>query len=107
MIEAIAKIMAYRKEYFKSGWNVFDFFIVMISLVPASGPFEVLRILRVFRLLRLVTMMPSMRRIVIALFGVIPGIFSVSALLVLIFYIYAVITTSLFQERFPEWFGSI
>lgn len=104
LIEAILKITAYRSVYFRSGWNVFDFSIVAISLIPTSGPFEALRILRVFRLLRLVTMVPSMRKIVVALFSVIPGIFSVSVLLVLIYYIYAIVVTTLFQETFPEWF---
>jgi voltage-gated sodium channel len=71
-LEAILKIITYRSNYFKNGWNLFDFTIVVISLVPSSGPFQILRILRVFRLLRLVTVIPSMRKIVSALFSVIP-----------------------------------
>lgn len=105
--EAILKISFYKKEYFKSGWNMFDFLIIMVSLLPTSWPFQILRILRVFRLLRLVTIIPSMRKIVVALFSIIPGILSVWGLLMIIFYVYAILSTQLFGSSYPEWFGSL
>ncbi|MCD5380796.1 ion transporter [Candidatus Gracilibacteria bacterium] len=106
-LEAFMKILVYRVSYFKNGWNLFDFTIVVISLLPTSGPLQILRIFRVFRLLRLITIIPSMRKIVSALLGVIPGILSVSALVGLIFYIYSIMTTQLYGKDFPEWFGTI
>lgn len=107
VIEALMKIITYKKEYFKNWWNLFDFSIVIISVIPASWPFEILRILRVLRLLRLITIIPSMRKIVWALFSVIPGMLSVWALLMIIFYVFAIMTTTLYWENFPEWFGSL
>lgn len=107
VIEALMKIITYKKEYFKNWWNLFDFSIVIISVTPASWPFEILRILRVLRLLRLITIIPSMRKIVWALFSVIPGMLSVWALLMIIFYVFAIMTTTLYWENFPEWFGSL
>ncbi len=106
-IELLAKIAVYRLKFFKDGWNVFDFLIVTISLIPASGPFSVLRAFRIFRTLRLLSIVPSMKRIIQAIFISIPGILSVGTIIILIFYISSVLTTTFFGERFYEWFGTI
>jgi voltage-gated sodium channel len=107
MVEIAMRIYAYRLPFFKNGWNLFDFTIVGISLVPSSAGFEILRILRVFRLFRLVTVVPQMRKIVVALVSVIPGMISIATLLILIFYIFAIMATQLFGESFPQWFGTL
>jgi len=106
-IEIIMRLYVYRLPFFKSGWNIFDFTIVAISLIPSSAGFEILRILRVFRLFRLVTVIPQMRKIVIALVSVIPGMASIGALITLIFYIFAIMATQLYSQTFPEWFGTL
>jgi voltage-gated sodium channel len=107
VLEIALKLFALRGRFFASGWNVFDFLIVAIALVPDSGPFAVLRTLRVLRLLRLVTKLPRLRRIVESMMRAIPSIGWLSLLLVLIFYIFAVMGTSLFGAAFPQWFGSL
>ncbi|PKL96921.1 MAG: ion transporter, partial [Gammaproteobacteria bacterium HGW-Gammaproteobacteria-9] len=81
--------------------------VVAIALVPASGPFSVLRALRVLRVMRMVTMVPSMRRVVGALLSAIPGLGSIAMVLALVFYVSAVIATGLFGADFPEWFGNL
>jgi len=106
-IEVSLRIYINRLAFFKDGWSLFDFFIVAISLVPASAGFEILRILRVPRLLRLISIVPQMRKITTALVKVIPGILSIGGLLSLFFYIFAIMATQLFGEKFPEWFGSL
>ena len=106
-IELITKILVYKLRFFKDGWNVFDFLIVAVSLIPASGPFSVLRAFRIFRTLRLLSIVPSMKRIIQAIFISIPGILSVGTIIILIFYISSVLTTTFFGERFYEWFGTI
>lgn len=88
-------------------WAVFDCIVVGIALVPASGPFSVLRALRVLRVLRLVSINPNMRKVVQALLASLPGMGSIVMLMGLIFYVSAVMATQLFGERFPEWFGSL
>jgi voltage-gated sodium channel len=75
--------------------------------VPASGPFALLRALRVLRVLRLMTIVPSMRRVVGALLAAIPGLGSIALVLLIIYYVFAVIATNLFAAVRPEWFGSI
>lgn len=107
VVEISVKLWAAGPRFFKDPWNVFDFLVVAVALVPAAGPFQVLRALRVLRVLRLVSAIPRMRFIVEALLAALPGIASIGALLGLIFYIAAVMATSLFGGTFPDWFGSV
>jgi voltage-gated sodium channel len=110
-IELVMKFYAYRLDFFKSGWNVFDFLIVTIAWVPASGPLSVLRALRILRVLRLLSVVPQMRRVISALGHSIPGMASVVAVLCLLFYVSAVLATKLFgvheDPNMQEWFGTI
>jgi voltage-gated sodium channel len=95
-IEILLKFFAYRLSFFKVGWNVFDFIIVMISIMPASGPLTIMRVFRVFRILRLMSVVPQMRRVVSALFHAIPGMASIMGVLVILFYVFAVLATEVF-----------
>lgn len=106
-IEILLRIYAHRVEFFKDSWSLFDFAIVAVSLMPSTGGFEIFRIFRVFRLFRLITVVPQMRKIVMALISVIPGMLSIAALLVLFFYIFAIMATQLYAETFPQWFGTL
>jgi voltage-gated sodium channel len=105
--ELIAKILVYRGEFFKSGWNLFDFVIIAIALVPAAGSLSVLRALRVLRVLRLITVIPSLKRVVGAMIAALPGMGSIIVLLLLVFYVSAVMATKLFQATEPEAFGDL
>jgi voltage-gated sodium channel len=107
VVEIAIRMAAHGRRFFRDPWSVFDFVVVAIALVPASGPFAVLRALRVLRVLRLLTMVPNMRRVISGLLSAIPGLGSVFAILILIFYVASVIGTKLFAEQFPDWFGSI
>ena len=107
VVEILLRIYAHRLAFFRDPWSIFDFAVVGIALVPASGPFAVLRALRVLRVLRLLTIVPSMRRVVGALLESIPGLSSIALVLLLLYYVFAVIATKLFGTNFPQWFGSI
>jgi voltage-gated sodium channel len=106
-IEIVLKLIAYRLGFFRDPWNVFDFIIVGVALVPASGAFSVLRAMRILRALRLVSMVKSMRRVVAALLSALPGMGSIITLLSLVLYVSAVMGTKLFAEVSPEYFGSL
>lgn len=101
------KLIVYRGGFFKSGWNLFDFIIIAIALVPASGPLSVLRALRVLRVLRLITIIPSLKRVVGAMLSALPGMGSIIVLLVLVFYVSGVMATKLFSATEPEAFGDL
>jgi voltage-gated sodium channel len=105
--EIALRLFVHGGRFFRDAWSVFDFVVVAIALVPAAGPFAVLRALRVLRVLRVLTLVPSMRRVVGALLGAIPGLLSIALVLVLIYYVAAVIATNLFSAAFPDWFGDI
>ena len=107
VIELVLKLLVYRLHFFKSGWNVFDFIIVVISLVPSSGGLSILRAFRILRVLRLITAVESFRRVVAGMLLAIPGVGSVAGLLLLVFYISGVLSTMLFGDTFPQWFGSL
>ena len=107
VIEIILRITVYGRDFWRDPWSLFDFGVVAIALIPASGPFAVLRALRVLRVLRLLTMVPSMRRVVGALVGAIPGLGSIGVMLLIFYYVFAVIATTLFGATYPEWFGSL
>lgn len=107
VVELLLRIYAYRGKFLKDPWSVFDFTVIVIALIPASGPLAVLRSLRVLRVLRVLTIVPSMKRVVSALLGSLPGLASIATVLLLIYYVFAVIATKIFGGTFPEWFGTI
>lgn len=96
IIELSLKLYIYRLSFFRSGWNLFDFIIVAVSLIPANETMAVLRALRILRVLRLLSIIPSMRRVIAALGHAIPGMGSIIAVLLIIFYVCAVLATKLF-----------
>lgn len=113
IIEAILKIIAYGGGYFRNGWNVFDFTIIVLCCVPTGIiPFPVqvariFRIFRVFRVFRLISAFKEMRVIIQAIGRAIPGVMWTAFLLLIIYYVFAIIGTESFGEAFPEWFGDI
>ncbi|MBX2997146.1 MAG: ion transporter [Caldilineaceae bacterium] len=107
VVEIGLKLIGSGLRFFRSAWNLFDFVIVAISLVPAASALSILRTLRVFRLLRLLNKVPRLRLIIEAMLQAIPSISWVLLMLVLVFYIFAVIGTTLFGPVFPEWFGDL
>ncbi|WP_299512056.1 ion transporter [uncultured Limnohabitans sp.] len=105
--ELSLRLFVHRLAFWRDPWSVFDFSVVAIALVPATGPLAVLRALRVLRVLRMLTIVPSMRRVVGALLSAIPGLSSIALVLLLVFYVFAVIATHLFGALFPDWFGHL
>jgi len=107
VVEILIKLYAFGFRFFRSGWNVFDFLVVGIALVPAAGPLEVLRALRILRVLRLLSQVERLKNIIESLMRALPGMGWTAALLVLVFYIFAVMGTMMFGERFPEYWGTL
>ncbi len=106
-IEITLRIIAYGRAFWRDGWSLFDFAIVAISLMPATGGFSVLRSLRIIRVLRLISTVKSMRRVMGAMLAAIPSMGAVITLLGLIFYVSAVMTTKLYGPDFPDKFGTL
>ena len=105
--EILLKIFVARHRFFLSGWNIFDFVIVGIALIPSAQGVSVLRALRILRVLRVISVAPRLRRVVEGFITALPGMGSVFLLMAIIFYIGAVMATKLFGDSFPEWFGNL
>ena len=105
IVEAIIKMIAEApkvQNYFKDGWNIFDFSIIVISLLPATGQLAMLaRLARLLRVLRLISTLPELRLIVATLVRSIPSMANVLALMSIIFYVYAVAGYHLFHDIDP------
>ena len=111
IVEIFMKMGAQGKKpwrYFEDSWNVFDFTIVVLALIPAAGQYAlVARLARLFRVLRLVRFIPRLRILVMALLKSIPSMVYVSLLLGLMFYMYAVAGVFLFSKNDPVHFGTL
>lgn len=107
VVEIALRLYAFGPRFFRDPWSLFDFTIVAVALLPSSGAFSVLRALRILRVLRLISVVPSLRKVVGGLITSLPGLASIFVLLMLVFYVFAVMATKLYGASFPEWFGSI
>jgi voltage-gated sodium channel len=107
VVELVLKLYAFGPRFFRSGWNIFDFLIVAVSLAPTGEGLSVLRALRILRALRLISIVPSLRRVVDGFLRALPGMGSVFLLMALIFYVAAVMATKLFHAEFPDRFGDL
>jgi voltage-gated sodium channel len=106
-IELAARIAVERLRFPRNPWNVFDFVVIGISLVPMAQTFSVLRALRILRVLRLITAVPTLKRVVGGLLAALPGMGSIVLLISLIYYVFAVMATKLFGDDKPDLFGTL
>ena len=111
LVELLIRMAAERNltNFFKKGWNIFDFLIVTASLIPMDDSEMVLlaRLLRIFRVLRLVSMIPELRLLLVALIKYIPRMGYVALLMFIIFYIYAAVGSFIFHTVDEQLWGNI
>ena len=111
IVEALLKMIALAPRsdrYFREGWNVFDFLIIVFSLIPATGQFATIaRLARLLRVLRLISTIKQLRLIVEALMRSIPAVGHVMILMSVVLYIYAIIGYQLFNQHDPEHWGNL
>lgn len=112
VVEIFLRFISNPRKYFKSGWNLFDVAIVLLSIIPDLLPFppQVARIIRIFRILRvllLVSALKPLRRIITSLLKSLPSIFWTVFLLAVISYVYGISGYYLFGQDYPEYFGDL
>lgn len=107
VVEILMRCYAHGWQFFKSGWNVFDYIVVVLSLMPYGQIFSVLRTIRALRVLRLISSIPAMRKAVEALLYSLPGVASAGALLLVVLYVCGVLGVNMFGEAFPQYFGHL
>ena len=111
IVEAALKMLAFwprPHQYFRDGWNVFDFLIIVFALVPATGQFAMIaRLARLLRVVRLISAIRDLRLIVAALVRSIPSVGHVMMLMSIVAYIYAIMGHQLFHQHDPEHWGTL
>ena len=111
ILEAVLKMTALAPHvgrYFHDGWNIFDFSVIVFSLIPATGEFAMIaRLARLLRVVRLISTIPELRLIVSTLVRSIPSMLHVMTLMGVIFYIYAITGYQLFHEHDPTHWRSL
>uniref|UniRef100_A0A8C2G4Y1 Sodium channel protein n=1 Tax=Cyprinus carpio TaxID=7962 RepID=A0A8C2G4Y1_CYPCA len=106
--ECVLKMISLRHYYFTIGWNVFDFVVVILSIVGmflsemiekyfvSPTLFRVIRLARIGRILRLIKGAKGIRTLLFALMMSLPALFNIGLLLFLVMFIYAIFGMSNF-----------
>ena len=106
IVEALLKMLARWPRplrYFRDGWNIFDFTVVVLALIPTTGEFAIVtRLFRLLRVVRLISTIKDLRLIVAALVRSIPSVGHVTILMSIVVYIYAIMGYHLFHQHDPE-----
>ncbi|MFD3190511.1 ion transporter [Sedimentitalea sp. HM32M-2] len=106
--ELAIKFFAYGvRGFFANPWNIFDFIVVGLGLLPDKGGLSALRGLRVIRAMRLLSVIPQMRAVVQALLDALPGMGAVIIMISIVFYVFGVMATLMYGPDFNEWFGTL
>jgi voltage-gated sodium channel len=111
IIEAALKIFSSYpnvSKYFRNGWNILDFSIIVVSLLPLSGGYTtVARLIRLLRVVRLTNRYREMSVVVMTLIKSLPSMVNVFLLLSLIFFIYGIAGYNLFSGVDAENWGTL
>ncbi|WP_430501467.1 ion transporter [Micromonospora trifolii] len=111
VVEIAVRLAAYGRrpqDFFRHGWNVFDFVVIAAIFIPGlHGDPALLRVVRVARMVRLVRFSPGLRTIVSALWRSLPGVTGFLALAVVTLYVYGMAGWLIFGNRYPEEYGDI
>lgn len=110
LMEVVFKLLACEFEpwlFFQSGWNKFDFALVIGGYVPLPFDIKLLRLLRLLRVLKLVNKLPQLQVIVVALMMGVKSIGYIGVILFIFFYFFAIIGMIFFQQNDPWHFGTL
>ncbi len=107
IIEIALRLIAFRSQFFKDPWSIFDFCVVSIALVPSQDAFAALRAARALRALRLISMFPKLRKVIEGLVMAIPGICAIAGVMAIIICVFGLIASKLYGPSFPQWFGNL
>jgi voltage-gated sodium channel len=107
ILELLLRFIAYRLDFFKDPWSIFDLCVVGIALIPAQDAFSALRATRALRALRLISVFPKLRKVIEGLVIAIPGICAIAGVMAIIICVFGLIASKLYGSSFPEWFGNL
>jgi len=111
VVELAIRMLAHARHplgFFRSGWNVFDFVVIVGSLLPGLREnTTLLRLLRLARIVRLVRFLPDLRVMITAVGRSVPGVASLAVLTVLLLYVYGIVGWLIFADHDPAGYGNV
>ena len=111
VVEVIIRIASYGRrpqDFFKEGWNVFDFVVIGAAFLPGlRANATLLRLVRLLRVVRLVSVLPELRVLIRGMLGALPPIGSMGVLALLFIYVYGMLGWILFGDDLPARWGDI
>jgi voltage-gated sodium channel len=107
MIELILRFIAYRLDFFKDPWSLFDLCVVGIALVGSQDAFSAFRAARALRTLRLISVFPKLRKVIEGLVMAIPGICAIAGVMAIIICVFGLIASKIYGPYYPDWFGNL
>ena len=111
VVELAIRLVAFGSrplDFFRSGWNVFDFVVITAAFVPGLREnATLLRLIRLARIVRIVRLLPDLRVLVAAIARSIPGVLSLAVMTLLLIYVYGMVGWVIFDETLPEQYGNI
>ena len=111
VIELLLRMAAHLdhpREFWRSGWNVFDFVVITASFVPGVREnATLLRLVRLLRIVRAVRLLPDLRVLTVAVARSVPGVASLATITLLLVYVYGMVGWVIFHEHDPENFANV
>lgn len=107
VVDAVLCVVVKRLAILRSGWDLFDVGVTLVSLSPSVGALSAFRVLRVLRVLRLISFVPRGRATVDALLGALRNMAAAFMILAVVFYSFVVIATNLFRDLDPARYGTL
>jgi voltage-gated sodium channel len=111
VVEILVRIAAFGRRpwnFFRSGWNVFDFVVVGLAFVPGVRESStLLRLARLMRVVRIVHVLPDLRILIEGVARSLPPLGSMVLLMILVVFVYGMFGWLLFGEEIPENWGNI
>jgi voltage-gated sodium channel len=111
LVELVIRVGAYGRrpqDFFRDGWNVFDFVVITAAFVPGLRQnATLLRLVRLLRIVRLVSVLPELRVLIAGMTRALPPIGSMAVLAILFLYVYGMLGWILFGDELPDQWGDI
>lgn len=107
LFEITLRLIACGTKFFRHGWNIFDLIIIALSVIPSIDIIIVLRGFRIFKLSKVISLSNRVQMIMESLKHAVPGIITITIILLLLFYMFAVVACNLFSETHPMFFGNL
>jgi voltage-gated sodium channel len=111
VVEIFIRIAAFGRrpqDFFKNGWNVFDFVVIGAAFLPGVREnVTILRLVRLLRVVRLASVLPDLRIFITAIVRSIPAVVSLAVMTLLLLFTYGMVGWVLFHDELPERWGTI